>query len=159
MRVEIKNDKKGIGGFFFDIPVLLLIIVVITVFTTSLYQVYVPIQEERKKIAQDRTCLEVKNTVQSYKEIHAEGNDKFSMEKLEVLDEERLESHLKLESGYDYNISFKVLERNGSWSFGDDPSNEENSEIGISSYRTPVLLVDEGGSSHISKLRVSVWRN
>jgi len=158
LRLKIKKDRKGIGGFFFDIPVLLLIILVITVFTTSLYQVYVPIQEERKRMAQDRTCIELKNSVQNYQKIHAEGNEKFSIEKLEVLDEERLESHLKLGPNYDYNISFNVLGRDGSWSFGEDQANEEISEVGISSYQTPVLLVDEGGSSHISKLRVSVWR-
>jgi len=156
LRLKIKNDRKGIGGFFFDIPVLLLMIVVITVFTTSLYQVYVPIQEERKRLTQDRTCIDLKNTVQNYQEILV--NDEFSMEKLEILDEERLESYLNLDQDYDYNISFKPLEGDRSWSFGDDPDQEENSEVGISSYQTPVSLVDEGGSSHISKLRVSVWR-
>ena len=158
MRAKIKNDRKGIGGFFFDIPVLLVIIVVITVFTTSIYQVYVPIREERKRITQDRTCIELKNSVQNYQEIHAEGKEKFSMEKLEVLDEERLESHLKLDPNYDYNISLNVLERDESWSFGENAAKEEISEVDLSSYQTPVLLVDEGGSSHISKLRVSVWR-
>jgi len=159
LRGKIKDDRKGIGGFFFDIPVLLLIIVVITVLTTSLYQVYVPIQEERDRIDQDRACVDLKNSLQNYQEIRAEENEKFSMEKLGSLEEERLESYLELEKNYDYNISFEILESDEVWSFGYDKNRvEENSEVGISSYRIPISLVDEGGCSHLGKLRVSVWR-
>jgi len=158
LRGNIKEDQKAVGGFFFDTPVLLLIILVVMVFTTSLYQVYVPIQEEKDRMAQDRKCIEVKNSVQNYHQILDEENEKFSMEKLEVLEEERLRSHLKLEGDYDYNISFEGLEDDEVWYFGQNLQNDENSESGISSYRIPVSLVDEAGISHLGKLEVNVWR-
>ncbi|MFW6064527.1 MAG: hypothetical protein ACOC8Y_03015 [Candidatus Natronoplasma sp.] len=155
----MKEDDDGIGGFFLDIPVLLLIILVVMVFTTSFYQVYIPIQEEKDRMAQDRICIEVKNSLQNYQKILAEENEKFSMEKLEVLEEERLRSHLKLEADYDYNISFEVLESEEVWYFGQNVRKDDNSESGISSYRTPVSLVDEAGISHLGKLEVNVWRD
>ncbi len=158
LRGKIKDDQKGIGGFFFDTPVLLLIIVVIMIFTTSLYQVYVPIQKEKDRIAQDRTCIALKNNLQNYPQILDESSEKFSIEKLDSLEKENLNSYLKLDSDYSYNISFELLESSERWFFGNDPTSEENSEVGISSYQIPTHMVDEGGFSHLGKLKVSVWR-
>ncbi len=156
---NIKKDQKGIAGFFFDTPVLLLIIVLLFAFTTSLYQMYVPIQEEKDRIAQDRRCLEIKNRVQDYDQILHDEKDKFSMRKLEALEEEKLESQIRSGEDYRYNLTFEVLESEKSWSFGENLTREEiNSESGVSSYRTPVSLVDEGRSSHLGKLKVNVWR-
>jgi len=157
LKRTMKNDNKGIGGFFFDLPVLLLIIVFITVFTTSLYQVYLPIQEERERIEQNRVCIDLKNSVLNYPEILTEDNGRFSIEKIETLEEERLESHLGLEEDYNYNILFQVLESDESWSYGHELPHEEKLEVGVSSYQIPVSLVDEGGSSSLGRLRVSVW--
>lgn len=157
MRRKIEDDEKGVAGFFFDLPVLVLIIAVVLVFITSLHQLYLPMEESNKDLEQNRICLQVKDKIQNYPKILKYGeNGEFSIEKLNSIKNETIDSYLEVGQDHAYRLDFENLENGKRWVFGKKTS-ETSSDIERDSYTIPVSLVDNNDRSYIGKLEVNVW--
>lgn len=158
-RKRLGSNRKGVGGFFVDLPIIILVLAVTAVLLTSIYHLYVPVQEEKDKMELNDRCIHLKEKIQNYNEILAdERTGEFSVKKLEKINETDVESYLGASDDYDYNISFEELEGDFDRSFGSDlPSENEKSGATVKTYTVPVSLVHRNDVSSIGGLEVKVW--
>ncbi len=156
MKRKLEEDKEGVAGFFLDLPVLVLVIVVIMAFIGSLYRLSPIIGDEDEGLQQSQICLRVKEKVQNYPKLLKEGD--FSIKKLNALDNKTLKSYLDLSSEYAYHLYFEKLENGKRWIFGREVS-EAGPGVDMDSYKIPIDLVDSEGHSHLGKLEVMVWKD
>ncbi|MBS3816956.1 MAG: hypothetical protein KGY76_05275 [Candidatus Thermoplasmatota archaeon] len=162
MNRDIGDDRKGVAGFFLDVPILLLMIVTITVFLALFSRAYLVHQSEVNKEEQDQVCLTIKRKIQVYPEMMKEDEGgiqqgPFAIEKLNVLSNETLDTYLGVEDKYLYNIMIETTRENETWVFGKDHDGSTE-EQKMSSYQVPVTLIDEDGRSHLGRFRVTVWK-
>ncbi|MFP4141720.1 MAG: hypothetical protein ACLFSM_06195 [Thermoplasmata archaeon] len=157
-RKRLDSNRKGVGGFFVDLPIVVLVLAVTAVLTTSFYQLYLPRQEEKEESELSERCVQLKDEIQSFREILTDENgEKFSIEKLEKINETEVESYLGSRAGCEYSIYFEDLEGKFNRSFGSDPPDRNDSTI--KTYTAPVSLVDRDGISSLGRLEVKVWVN
>lgn len=156
-RKSLDSQQKGVGGFFVDLPILILVLAVTAVLITSIYQLYVPVQEEKEKMELNDRCIQLKNEIQNYDKIQAEGQTgEFSIEKLQKVNRSKIKSYLDPGRDYDYSIFFEDIEGEFERSFGSDlPA--ENDGTTVSTYTAPVSLVNQEEVSRIGGLEVKVW--
>ncbi len=162
MREGIKNNSKGVAGFFLDGPILVLVIVIITVLIAMLSQAYIQYQRESERAELDRYCLDLKREIQRHPEMVVESENKeqrgeFSIEKLDELTDQNLTENLDVDPKYDFIVFINHTESEHEWTFGSSSDVEEASYK--SSYRGPVLLSGEDSSTNLGELRVVVWED
>ncbi len=161
MKRDLKDEQSGIAGFFLDVPVLLLVMIAITVFTAFFSQVYMRYEDQDERAEIDETCLEIKRDLKRYPEILQETEDghrrgRFSVDKLEMLDNETLGSYLNVAEDRSFNVEIEDIEDEEIWIFGNEDRDELSSED-RSSYSIPILLVVEAEQPVVGRLSVIVW--
>ncbi len=159
MKKRLKEDKKGIAGFFLDGPVLLVVILIITVFIAMVSQSFLDYRREIQRAELDEMCLDLKREIQEHPEIVKEEKNRlmtgqFSTEKLNDLDHETLLEHLSFDTNYFFSVTINDTESEDRWVFG---NTYENDRSYVSSYTGPVLLVDGTADIRIGELGVKVW--
>lgn len=160
-RKRLGSNRKGVGGFFVDLPIIILVLAVIAVLLTSIYHLYVPVKEEKDKMELNDRCIQLNKKIQNYNEILAdERKGEFSVKKLEKINETDVESYLGASDDYEYNIYFEELEGDFDRSFGSVlPGKNNESGSTVKTYTVPVSLVHRNDISSIGSLEVKVWRS
>lgn len=161
MKRNLKDEQGGVAGFFLDVPVLLFVIVAITIFTAFFSQTYLRYRNESQKHTRDEICLNIKNNLKGFHEILEENENgvrrgRFSEEKLNRLNNETLNSYLRLDKEHSYNVLIENDENEEIWIFGNerrDPSSSED----VSSYQIPILLTTGAEQPTVGRLKVMVW--
>ncbi len=142
-----------------DLPILLLVLAVTAVFITSIYHAHVPLSDEREAMGLNEECIYLKNKLQNFEDIQADEKPVgFSLESLERLEEEKVESFIGYRSDHEYWILIEKYDGEFEKSFGSQPPGEnEDRDLTVSTYTTPISLVDQQGVSQIGRLEVKVW--
>jgi len=157
-RNSLARQKDGVGGFFLDIPLFILVLVVLTIFTTSLYHLSDSNRKEETRMELEDKTIGLKNDIQDYEKILFERENTFSIEKLERIEDETIEEELLSHENYRSNVSFHDHERGFERSFGTDLP-DENAERKISTYTTPVSMICPNGVDEIGTIEVRVWED
>ncbi len=153
---DIKEDQKGVAGFFLDVPVLLIIILTIVVFSVTIHNVYISNEEEKNNAELDDISLQIKDDLYEYEVLYDLEAQKISTEKLSELEDEELETYLNVRKEHMYNIEINTIEGEEAWNFGAEIP-VQNSEKKISTYRSPISIIGGEGRTYLGKLVVSVW--
>ena len=152
-------DRKGIAGFFIDIPALIVIIIGLSIFTASIYQAHLSYAEEK---GEEHMIDDLDNFIKNFRNYDyiSESEGVYRIENLRtlnstILEKEyspaKLEFHYKIEIIDDSNYNSKYY-----FSFQSDglPKNQD-----IYSLKSPIILKEDTGISHLSTLRISIWGN
>ncbi len=163
MKRNIKDQQKGIAGFFLDVPVLLFVMIAITIFTAFFSQTYIRYQEESEIAEREEICLDIKRGLRGFPRILEESEDgvqrgRFSADKLDGLENETLESYLNVGDSHAYKVVIENTVGEDTWVFGNMDSDTGSADReSISSYQIPILLVAEAEQPVVGILRVMVW--
>lgn len=154
-RDSLVKDNSAVAGFFLDIPVLLILILIIFSSLTFFY-----LNFERRDTGEEERlaseCLRVKNEIQTHPKFISEyDTEKFDLEKIQAI--ENLEEHIDLRDQFDYRVRFSIEERDLEVSLGTAIVEEDNPRR-VDSYNVPVNVVDDSGNTALALLEVKVWR-
>ena len=156
----MNSSRKGVGGFFEDIPVLIIVTVGISVFLiTSMHALSVYLTNDQHMNFRDDVDQFVQN-LRTYTHLSdREGGGTFSLDKVKDLSSERLIADFPpAKVGFHYQLSLEVIDRSEeqlnrsfSWATGNIDSKADH--VIVRSY----LLVREGDLLHASKLSLLAW--
>ncbi|MEM3493857.1 MAG: hypothetical protein QXD15_05845, partial [Thermoplasmata archaeon] len=161
MRFRARRRKKGIAGFYEEIPAMILIIAGITVFlisvihVVSLYLTTVSVENLQEE------CYSLSRLVRSYEKIMYNGtysmnpvSGVFDIEKINNLTNETVLK--ELHSTRKYRITIEDLENTSlKWSFGTEMPSPRPSVCAVET--APVVLKDKHDVFHIGRLTVEMW--
>ncbi|MFW6040989.1 MAG: hypothetical protein ACOC85_04055 [Thermoplasmatota archaeon] len=153
----MKKDKKGIAGFFLDIPALLVIIIALSLFTYSIYITHTNYLEEKREQNLKKELEVMTYEFRNYDYI-AESDGIFKVANLQSLNISILiESFNPDVLGYHYSI--EIIDNSGynpEYSFKfqtqDIPPNRD-----IYSQWSSVVVRTDGERTHLCNLRISIW--
>ncbi len=149
--------RRGVAGFFVDIPALLLILVGISIFTASLYHSHTSYLERREEEALKEELDRFVENLRGYRYL-AGSPGVFIAGRVERVNRSILnESYHPTTLGFRYSL--EIEDNSG---YEKDYSREINTER-IPSSRdvyvksTSIIIKEYNGRNHLAELRVSIW--
>lgn len=155
----MKIDRKGVAGFFIDIPALIVIIIGLSIFTVSIYQAHLSYSEEKRE---EHMINDLNNFIKVFREYDyiSESEGIFRIENLKTLNSTILEREYS-PTKFKFNYKIEIIDDSNYnnkyyFSFQSDelPKNQD-----IYSLKSSIILKEDTGINHLSTLRISIWRN
>jgi hypothetical protein len=153
-----RHDRRGIGGFFEEIPAFVVVLSV-SLFLVAAYTTYGRLGQDRELSSLQDDCQRLCRAFRGYEMVLEKGQSSmeprsgvFEEVKLEGLDFSGLEKDLN--SPHAYNLSVRDLASNRSWSFGKAPPVGTAFKVKVSS---AAVVADEKGSHDPARIEVVMW--
>jgi len=159
----MKRNKwcnRGVAGIFEDLPSLMIILIALAVFISSIFYSTVTYIKAWDKNEKYESCLNIIEGLESYEKLLITGSytsqpiaGVYSFEKLNDMNTSVMKADIK--SRFDYHVSVVDLENSSvSWSFGDEPPSGKVEKITM--YNTIVIEIAQN-EIHLVQLQVTVW--
>lgn len=156
VRNDISKNTKGIGGFFTDVPALIVIIIGLSIFTVSVYNFHDNYVEKKYEEGMEEDIESFMKDIRNYDYI-AESDGVFYSSNLQELNSSVIqEDHNPELLGFDYKI--KVIDNsdyehkyNITVKTGSVPSEKD---VYVDS--TSIVIKDHT-TYHLAKLKISIW--
>ncbi|MCX8173497.1 MAG: hypothetical protein N3F63_02650 [Thermoplasmata archaeon] len=161
MRCKLKRRKKGVAGFYEEIPALILIIAGVTVFLISVVHVVsLYLSTVNQENIQDE-CYSLSRIVRSYDKIMYNGT--YSMNPVSgVFDIDKIRNLTNatvlkdLHSTKKFKITIEDLENTtAKWTFGTEIPTPRPSVYAVET--TSIVLKDKHDVFHVGRLTVEMW--
>ncbi|UCG68759.1 MAG: hypothetical protein JSV09_13285 [Thermoplasmata archaeon] len=156
----LHQEDEGIGGFFEDIPTLIIVILGFGIFLLSIVNAFVGYQAQQDNFRMHRECVEFTEALMAYEELTYESTKGIiDGDKFLIISEDDLKQDFNPASlGFDYRIIIK------------DVSDYENSNTYIKSFQTSSpparlskysvtssIVIRVNGNYHGAQLIVTIW--
>ena len=158
---RIKKDRKGVAGFFLDLPVIMLISIIILLFISTTSHIYFTYEEETKERKLEDVCLNLHEEAEICPDILWEDNNglkyrHFSIQKLDNFNKSKFENKLNIRSSFSYNITIKKLDGTYKYVIGEKIPDSYRGDV--STYISPITLHDSSnGNEYIGSMSTMVW--
>lgn len=161
----LPKDKNGVGGFFEDIPSMMVITISITVFMISAIYSYGIYMNSIEEADFSNDAYEIMQHIRSYDKLLINGTytgepteGRFDYYKLNEMTTKQLQTDFSRQ--YKYNIIVVDLEptkeqTKSSWKFGEETP---SGKVSKNNFETTITIKIRDNEFHLGILKVEVWK-
>jgi len=159
-RGNLSHDRRGIGGFFEEIPAFVVIVISVSIFLVAAYDTYGRLGQDRELSSLQDDCQRLCRAFRCLGAVleKAPGSMEpksgvFEAGKLDALDYSTLQGALN--SPHLYNLTVRDLSTGQNWSFGRALPMGASAKVKVSS---AAVVAGESGRHDPARLEVVMWQ-
>ncbi|MFW6072231.1 MAG: hypothetical protein ACOC6U_01885 [Thermoplasmatota archaeon] len=156
VRKKVSKNRKGIGGFFTDVPALIVIIIGLSIFTVSIYNFQSNYVEKKYQEGMEEDLKSFMKDIRNYDYI-SESDGVFYASNLQDLNSTRIrEDYIPNSLGFDYKI--EVIDNS-------DYTHKYNKTIKTGTVPSDMdvyvdstsITIKDYSQYHLGKLKIYIW--
>ena len=158
-RQPLCRNRRGVGGFFEEIPAFIVVVIAVALFMTAAYSSYITYSQQSASDELFEDCYRFSRAFRSYDAIVEKGvifqephAGHLDADKLDVLNTTDLSAGLNCPHHFNITVKDRIAGR--AWTLGDRPPSGGVSKAGVSS---AVLISEPDGRLNPGSVSVVMW--
>lgn len=155
---KLRRDVEGIGGFFEDLPALMIVLIATSIFIVSMISTVMTYQKYTEKVYLQNNLDRFVNEMRNFGFLTLdEIEGRFYGERVNTLNEKNITDNFPSLTR-NFNFSVIIDDRSSYKIKYETHVNEIPKDTEVFSESTSITIVDSMGNEHLGKMIISIWK-